>query len=143
MTLTELAELVSRRTGFDPEETWTICEDLIAVMVECIKDGNDVKIRRLGTFSWKHFKATQMGHPTKGVIELPDRMLLKFTTSVEIRDAKEDVMEKLGVQYGDENVKEAGQDKNPNVCPLCGKDAGEGKNCPEHGTEGFEKKDDQ
>ena len=48
-------------------------------------------------------------------------------------------MEKYGAELDNDKVKEAGQGKNPNACPLCGKDAGESKNCPEHGTLGFEK----
>jgi hypothetical protein len=52
-------------------------------------------------------------------------------------------MEKLGVEYDQEKVKEAEEGKNPNACPICGKDSGESRNCPDHGTEGFERKPEQ
>lgn len=52
-------------------------------------------------------------------------------------------MEKLGVELNDNKVKEAEAGKSPNACPICGKDSGESKNCPDHGTEGFEKRPEE
>lgn len=52
-------------------------------------------------------------------------------------------MEKLGVELDDNKVKEAEAGKSPNACPICGKDSGESKNCPDHGTEGFEKRPEE
>jgi len=48
-------------------------------------------------------------------------------------------MEKLGVEFDDRLTKQAEEGNQPNTCPACGRDAGEERNCPVHGTEYFER----
>ena len=144
MMLTELAKRVAEVTGFDGEETWTICEELFAALAKQLDGEEEVKIRNFGTFRWVTHRARARRVPTTGeLVTVPPTRVLKFIPAGFLGPRKEDEMEKLGVQFDEEKVKEAEKGKDPNKCPQCGKDAGESRNCPDHGTEPFENKEEE
>lgn len=145
MTLTELAQEVARVTGFDGEEAWVICEALFEALARQLEREEEVKIRNFGTFKWVTHQERDRRVPVTGaLVTVPSQRVLKFTPSGRFTPREARAMEKLGVQYDEEKVKEAEKgEKNPNACPRCGKDAGEERNCPEHGTEPFETKESE
>jgi len=138
MTLTELAELVAKRTGMDREEVWAVCDELMAVLVEQIQHGEDIKIRNLGRFYWKMAASRNIRMINTGdIVSYPPRLKLKFQPSKELRKAR--IMQKYGVTTDEEMIKEAGKGAGPRVCPLCQAALDDGGACPNHGTEPFER----
>ena len=85
MTFAKLVALVSKRTGFPPEETRAICEELLKVMLEQLYAGEDIHIRRLGQFLWKELGARKIKLPGGRRVRVPKRLRLLFRPSLGLR----------------------------------------------------------
>lgn len=149
MTLTEIAELVSKRQDSPRELVWGVLQDAIDIMVKQLDRGEEIKIRGLGTIHWVPVKASRAGtFKADGVREYAAGWKLKFTPSYHLRRRKssmpndEEGMTKYGVVT--EQVKEATEvDEGPTrCCPVCLEELDSGGACPVHGTEPFEKSGD-
>ena len=60
-------------------------------IIEAISEGEEVKLRGLGTFKTKRKKETQCSHPQKPgeVLVIPGKAVLKFVPSIELKEAAE------------------------------------------------------
>lgn len=86
MTFAELVDRVSKQTGFPREETRVICEEFVKAILHFLFVGEEVRIKRLGSFVWKELKARRMKHPvTKEEYEAPARLRLLFRASLDLR----------------------------------------------------------
>ena len=146
VTPSELARVVCRRTGAPKHIVWPIVEEFLNVAVEAMDSGNNVRLKGLGLFYWKKYPRRDgfKSHLTGKTYNLPERVRLKWATPVRFREARPD-MEKYGVKFDDEKVKQAQVKKDkgkPDSCPDCSKDLDSGGACPDHGTEPLEKKSD-
>jgi len=86
VTLTELAGIVARSLELDEGDVWVICTELAAVMTEVLEHGEEIKIRGLGSFTWRRHKASRRRHPlTKEMVDMPERDKLTFTPTEKLK----------------------------------------------------------
>jgi len=82
MTLTELVEKVARATGYDYEEAWALTDEIVKAVIRELGNGEDIKIRGLGTFMWVSHGERKRRHPrTKELVVVPPRQVLRFRPS--------------------------------------------------------------
>ena len=60
-------------------------------IIDAISEGEEIKLRGLGTFKIKRKKETQCSHPKNPgeVIAIPGKTMLKFVPSGELKEAAE------------------------------------------------------
>ena len=137
MTITEIAELISRRTGAEFQLTWGFAQSFIETIVECLDRGHEVKIRGLGTFHWVDIKQQTLPFGRK----VPAGRKLKFKAAKQFYSRRlqmsDDGMTKLGVVLDDDKTKTAGKGSD-RICPICGSKLDDAGACPVHGTQPFE-----
>jgi nucleoid DNA-binding protein len=85
MTFAELANLVSERTGYPREETRVICEEFVSAILERLYAGDQVRIKRLGSFIWKELAARKIKLPSGKRVKVPERLRLLFRPSLGLR----------------------------------------------------------
>jgi nucleoid DNA-binding protein len=151
MTLTEIIGRMTEKLemkGLDRNFFESAVSMVIDRIIEALAQGEDVKIRGLGTFRWSPVRARTVYLP-HGEVEhnIPACYRLRFRPAVNLRSRpmadKEEGMTKLGVELDDDKVKQSSVD--PNVpstrrCPKCNQLLDDAGVCPEHGTEPLEKK---
>lgn len=140
MTLTEIIEILSERTGAEPRIVWGFAQSLVDIMIERLDRGEEVKVRGLGTFHWADVPGREM--PDGSWAESGRK--LKFTPSkrfkhrrTNMKEANDEGMTKLGVVLDDQKTKTAEQGE-VRICPICGKELDDAGACPDHGTEPLE-----
>jgi len=150
VTPKELAKVVAQRTGAPMHVVWPIVHEFMEVGLETVDSGKDLRLGGLGTIYWKKYPRRDgfKSRLTKETYNLPERVRLKWAAPRRFRDARP-VMDKYGVKFDDEKVKEASKDEKPKSyvedgahCPVCGEDLDSGGACPTHGTEPLEKRSD-
>jgi len=145
MNLNEVAKIVSFRTGMDRDVLTSLLPEIVDVIVTALQAGHEVKIRRLGTFTWKLNKPTRRRHPTtKELVNIPGGYTIKFLPSQTLSQRRIPMSDEGMTKYGvvqDDKVKEASENKDPDSCYICGEKLDDGGACPKCGTEPFEKKE--
>ena len=147
MTITELIELVSDRTGAERTVVHGFFQSFVDIMVERIDAGDEVKIRGLGTFRWVDVPGVKLPRPKRkamGITHLPGGRKLRFfpakqfrTRRTEEMSDKDEGMSKLGVVLDDDKTKTATKTQ-VDACPVCLSELDDAGACPKHGTEPFE-----
>ncbi len=66
VTKADLVERVAEMTGFTKTETAVICEGLLQAIKEVMAEGNNIEIRRFGTFKLKTRKPRVARNPRTG-----------------------------------------------------------------------------
>lgn len=85
MTFAELVDLVSKKTGYPREETRVICDEFINAILERLMQGDEVRIKRLGSFFWKRLEARKVKLPSGEKMDAPARLRLLFRASLDLR----------------------------------------------------------
>ena len=147
MTITELIELVSDRTGAERTVVHGFFQSFVDIMVERIDAGDEVKIRGLGPFRWVDVPGVKLPRPKRkaiGITHLPGGRKLRFfpakqfrTRRTEEMSDKDEGMSKLGVVLDDDKTKTATKTQ-VDACPVCLSELDDAGACPKHGTEPFE-----
>jgi nucleoid DNA-binding protein len=141
VNLNDVAREVARRTSSDKDFVFSMLSEFVEVLVEMVQQGNDVKIRNLGTLKWVPVKPQTVIFGGQK-IRLPAGVKLKLMPARNLRGRRkmsDDEMVKYGVVTEDpEHVKEASEGKGDG-CPICNSELDLGGACPVHGTEPFER----
>lgn len=66
VTKADLVERVAEMTGFTKTETAVICEGLLQAIKDVMAEGNNIEIRRFGTFKLKTRKPRVARNPRTG-----------------------------------------------------------------------------
>ena len=66
VTKADLVERVADMTGFTKTETAVICEGFLQAIKDVMAEGNNIEIRRFGTFKLKSRKARIARNPRTG-----------------------------------------------------------------------------
>jgi nucleoid DNA-binding protein len=122
---------------------WAVVDEMNTLMSNILDAGGSVRLTNVGVFQWVEMKPHRAFDVTRGEwINKPERLKLKFVPVRELRRSRtmSDGMDKYGVVTEDP-TKEADEGKGPTKCPICGEKLDSGGACPVHGTEPFEKKE--
>jgi nucleoid DNA-binding protein len=146
MTITEIAEIVARRTGSHRELVWGYTQELIETIVKVLDSGEEVRIRGLGTLRWVWVPGKKFPISKKEAgKEIPDGMKLKFFPAWKFKTRRttmsdDEGMTKYAVVQDEEKTKEASEsaENTERACPVCLELLDDAGACPVHGTEPFE-----
>lgn len=141
MTLVEIIERVARRQEVSTALVEGFVLEAVDEVVRVLNQGEDVKIRGLGTLYWKKVPSRHM--PLSGYV--PEGWKLKFTPSQKLRERRtkmsdnDEGMIKYGVELDDDKTKQASEGPNQmGTCPTCQRQLDNAGACPVHGTEPLE-----
>lgn len=82
VTKADLVERVAEMTGFTKTETAVICEGLLEAIKDVMAEGNDIEIRRFGTFKLKQRKPRIARNPRTGEpVPIKERIVPVFKPS--------------------------------------------------------------
>ncbi len=82
MTKADLVEIVAERTGFTKSDVHVICDVLLDVIKEVMVEGNNIEIRRFGTFKLKIRKPRMARNPRTGnPVPIGERVVPVFKPS--------------------------------------------------------------
>jgi integration host factor subunit alpha len=82
MTKADLVELIYGRSGTSKKEAAEIVETVLAIVSECLRRGEKVKISGFGTFAVNRKRARQGRNPQTGApIVIDPRSVLSFKPS--------------------------------------------------------------
>ncbi|RKZ30698.1 integration host factor subunit beta [bacterium] len=82
VTKADLVEKVAEMTGFTKTETAVICEGLLQAIKDVMAAGNDIEIRRFGTFKLKKRKPRIARNPRTGeAVPIKERIVPVFKPS--------------------------------------------------------------
>jgi len=88
LTKADLVEKVSDMTGFTKTETAVICEGLLQAIKDVMAEGNNIEIRRFGTFKLKTRKARTARNPRTGApVPIKKRVVPVFKASSSFKKA--------------------------------------------------------
>ena len=81
-TKADLVERVADMTGFTKTETAVICEGLLKAVKDVMAEGNNIEIRRFGTWKLKRRKSRVARNPRTGdPVPIPERIVPVFKPS--------------------------------------------------------------
>jgi nucleoid DNA-binding protein len=90
MTKSEIVRQVSRATGVPRSRTQTILRELLDSIERALSEGEDVELRRFGSFRISERRRTSARHPRTGeVLTIPARIHPVFRPSRTLRDKVE------------------------------------------------------
>ena len=82
VTKADLVERVAEMTGFTKTETSVICEGFLNAIKDVMAEGNDIEIRRFGTFKLKTRKPRIARNPRTGdPVPIKERVIPVFKPS--------------------------------------------------------------
>ncbi len=82
ITKADLVERVAEMTGFTKTETTAICESFLQAIKDVMTEGNDIEIRRFGTFKLKSRKPRIARNPRTGEpVPIEERVVPVFKPS--------------------------------------------------------------
>lgn len=83
-----LIEVVHQQTGGTKTEAQEIVEGIVDSIVDSLKNGEEVSISGLGTFTVKHRNARQARNPRTGeTVDVPAMNVPKFKPAKGLKDA--------------------------------------------------------
>ncbi|MCD6124606.1 integration host factor subunit beta [bacterium] len=86
MTKADLVEIVAERTGFTKSDVHVICDTLLDTIKEVMSEGNNIEIRRFGTFKLKVRRARVARNPRSGAtVRIGERVVPTFKPSNEFK----------------------------------------------------------
>ena len=144
MTLSEIVELVAEEIGAERHLVWGFVRSFMDTLVEELDRGNEVKVRRLGTFKWvdvpPKYIPLALGRSMKVA---PVGRKLKFYPAKKFRTRRvvmsdDEGMNKYGVVLDDAEKTANKNESNVSVCPVCAAELDDAGACPEHGTKPLE-----
>jgi integration host factor subunit alpha len=87
MTKANLVEVIYDRVGLSKKEAAEIVETILALIRECLRHGEKVKVSGFGTFAVNHKKARRGRNPQTGApITIHSRCVLTFKPSQVLKD---------------------------------------------------------
>ncbi len=88
MTKSQLVEKLSEAADLTKQQSNTVLESLVDIVVTAVKQGDPVKIPGLGTFKKRETKARIGRNPQTGEeIQIPARTKAAFTVAKSFKDA--------------------------------------------------------
>ena len=144
MTLSDIIERVALHQEVPIALVEGFVLEVVDEIVRTLEQGEEVKIRGLGTLHWKKTKGRAINtSAVKG--EIHDGQKLKFTPARRFRARRRDMSEseegmtKLGVVLDEEKTKQASAGVGEgDSCPTCQRKLDDAGACPVHGTEPLE-----
>lgn len=89
MTFSELVRQMSLTTGYGQGEVEMMMESMVELVHRALRNGEDVKLRGLGTLHWQFRKKTRRRNPkTQEWVEVPEKYVLKFRPSGSLKDVE-------------------------------------------------------
>lgn len=86
MNTGDLIKEMSDRSRLQLEFTQEMVGLFLDVLIESLENGNDVVVKGLGAFRWKKAPPKKIRHPRTGeIIDMPERLLLKFSPAKALR----------------------------------------------------------
>jgi integration host factor subunit beta len=86
MTKADLVERVSRETGLTRKDTGSIVKSFLTALADSLARGQNVELRRFGTFKVRQRKARMARNPRTGEpVEVPERFVPVFRASKELK----------------------------------------------------------
>jgi integration host factor subunit alpha len=91
MTKADLVDLIYERVGSSKKEACEVVEAVFAIVRECLRQGEKVKISGFGTFVVNHKNARRGRNPQTGApITIDSRRVLSFKPSQVLKDRVND-----------------------------------------------------
>ena len=88
MTKTELIKALAARTGASQRAAAEFLDALVGLVVEAVKNGEEVRVAGLGKFVRKMQKGGKRRVPNSDrVIEVPDKYVPRFRPAKQFKDA--------------------------------------------------------
>ncbi len=86
MTKADLVERVSRETGLTRKDTGIIVKNFLTALADALARGQNVELRRFGTFKVRRRKARMARNPRTGdPVQVPERFVPVFRPSKELK----------------------------------------------------------
>jgi nucleoid DNA-binding protein len=85
MHIKEIAEAVAKEQGAPTELVWGAVADTIQAITEALDQGEEVKVRGLGTFRWEQVAERPPIRSPQGENKQPAGWKLKFTPAYNLR----------------------------------------------------------
>lgn len=141
VTLADIVRRVAELYGVSTNIAAGFVYGTIDEVVRALDSGNEVKLRGIGTLSWRFAKGRSgvAGYTTP----IPDGLKLRFTPARRFRRRRGNMsdtegMSKYGVEFDQEKAKYAEAGAKEGSCPTCKRSLDDAGACPVHGTEPLE-----
>jgi nucleoid DNA-binding protein len=88
MNITEIVEKVAEKQGSPSDLAWGFVQDTIKAIAEVLDQGEEVRVRGLGTFRWERVAERPPIRSPHGTNKQPAGWKLKFTPAYKLRSRR-------------------------------------------------------